>query len=151
LAGCYYGVEVPLVEGDLLGADTAHAIDDDEGLWADAADELGDALDVAEDAGRGINVCKGDQLVWLLLEGLLDLLQGWAVTDGSLEVGDLCAVALETLAEGVAEVAGVEDQGVLAALDQVGGDQVPAQGATTSDDEGLCGGVGGLEELAGKS
>jgi hypothetical protein len=65
-------------------------------------------------------------------------------------MGDLCAITFETLAEGVAEVTGVEDQSVFAALNQVGGDQVPAEGATAGDNEWLCGGVGGLEELAGE-
>ena len=94
---------------------------------------------------------EGDHLVWLLLQGLLDLFQGGALADGSLQVCDVGAVGLETLAEGVAKVAGVEDEGVLAALDQVGGDKIPAKSSTSGDEEGLCGWGGGLEELADES
>lgn len=40
------GIEIPLVESDLLRADGADTVDDDESLGADAADQLGHALDV---------------------------------------------------------------------------------------------------------
>ena len=92
-----------------------------------------------------------DELVGLLLESLLDLLQRGALADGGGEVCDVGSVGLEALAEGIAEVAGVEDEGVLATLDQVGGDKIPSEGSATGDDEGLRGRVGGLEELAGES
>lgn len=41
----------------------------------------------------------------------------------------------------------MKHKGVLSLLDKVRGDHVPAQGATSGHDEGLSGGVGGLEEL----
>lgn len=94
---------------------------------------------------------KCDNLVGLLLESLLDLLQGWALADGSLQVGDVGSVGLEALTEGVAEVAGVQNEGVLATLDQVGGDKIPAESTTAGNEEGLRGGRGRLEELAEES
>lgn len=96
-------------------------------------------------------MCEGDELVRLLLQGCLDFLERGAITDGRLEVRHVGTVCLETLAEGVAEVAGVEDEGVLATLDQVGRDKIPPECAASGDDEWLRGGAGGLEELADKS
>lgn len=148
LAGGQDDVEIPLVEGDLLAAYAADAVDDDEGLGADAADELSHAFDVAEDTGGGVDVGDGEELVGLGLEGLLDLLEGGAVSDGGLELGGIGAVGLQASGEGVGEVAGVQDESVLVLFDQVGGHHVPAQGATAGHDEGLRGGVGGLEKFA---
>ena len=147
LAGGQDDVDVPGVEGDLLTADAADAVDDDEGLGADAADDLGDALDVGEHAGGGVDVGDGDDLVGLLLQGLLDLLKRGALADGGLDLRGVGAVGFQARGEGVGEVAGVQDEGVLTLLDQVGGDDVPAEGTTAGDDDGLSGGVGGLEEL----
>lgn len=147
LAAGQDNVDVPLVEADFLAADAAHAVHGDQGIGADAADELGDALDVVEDTGRGVSVGEGDQLVGLLLEGFLDLRVGGAITDGRLQLGDVCAVGLQAGGVGVAEVAGVEDESVLALLDQVGRDHVPAEGTGARDDERLGSGVGRLEEL----
>jgi hypothetical protein len=42
----------------------------------------------------------------------------------------------------------VQDEGLVARLAQVSSDLVPAKGARAGDNEGLRGGVGGLEELA---
>ncbi len=95
-------------------------------------------------------MCDCDDLVGLGLEGLLDFFEGGALADRAAKVVDVGAVGGEAGAESVAEVAGIQDEGVLAALDQVGGDKVPAEGAAAGNDEGLCGGVGGLEELAGE-
>lgn len=93
-----------------------------------------------------------DDLVRLRFQGLFDFLQGWTLADAScLQVCDIGSVGLEALTEGVTEVAGVEDECVLAALDQIGGDEVPAEGSTAGDEEWLCGFVGGLEEFADKS
>lgn len=148
LAGGQDDVQVPRVEGDLLAADAAHAVDDDQRLRADAAHELRDGLDVAQHARRGVDVRDGDDLVRLLLEGLLDLRERGPLTDRGLELRGAHAVRFQTGGERVAEVARVQDEGVLARLDQVRGHDVPAQGAAAGDDERLRGGVGGLEELA---
>ena len=91
----------------------------------------------------------GDQLVGLLLQGLLHLLQRVAVANGCAQLCHLGAVCLQALAEGITKVTSVKNQSILASLDQVGGDKVPTEGTTTGDKEGLCGGVGGLEQLAG--
>lgn len=96
-------------------------------------------------------MCEGDDLVRLLLESLLHFLERRAIADGCLKVGDVSTICLEALAEGVAEVSGVKNEGVLPALDQVGGDKIPAQCAASGDDEGLRGGVGRLEDLADES
>lgn len=42
----------------------------------------------------------------------------------------------------------VENQNILALLNQVGGNKVPSEGAGAGDDEGLGVGLGGEEELA---
>jgi hypothetical protein len=42
----------------------------------------------------------------------------------------------------------VQDEDLIAGLDQVGGDLIPSEGAGAGDDNGLRGRVGGLEELA---
>ena len=151
LGGSDDGIEIPLVEGDLLRAHGADTINDHEGLGADAADQLGHTLDVGEDTSGGVDVGQCDELVGLLLQGLLDLLEGGTLADGGGEVGDVGAVGFEALAEGIAEVASVEDESILTPLDQVGGDKVPSEGSAAGDDEGLSGRGGGLEELAGES
>ena len=140
-------VQVHGVEGDILAGDAADAVDGDEGLRGDAADELGDGLGVVEHAGRGVGVGEGDELVGLRLEGLLNLGEGRRLADGDLDRGDIGAVGLQAGAVGVAEVARDQDEGVVALLDQVGRDHLPAERAAAADDEGLGGGVGGLEEL----
>lgn len=119
-------VELPVVEEDFLGADTADAIDDEEGLRGDALNELRQALEVAEDTSRGIHVRDGDELVFLLLERLLDLWELWTAADGRLELCHVRAVGLEAVGKGVGEVPGVQDEGVVAGLGEVGGYEVPA-------------------------
>lgn len=151
LAGGQDDVDVPGVEGDLFTADGADAVDDDEGVGADTADKLGDTLHVTEDTGGGVDVGDGEELVGLLLEGLLDLLERGAVSDGGLELGGVGAVGFQASSERIGEVTGVQDERVLTPLDQVGGDHVPAEGTTAGNDEGLSGGVGGLEKLANES
>jgi hypothetical protein len=42
----------------------------------------------------------------------------------------------------------VENESVLAGLDQVGGNEIPSKGSGTRDNEGLISGCGGDEELA---
>lgn len=90
----------------------------------------------------------GDDLEFLLGEGLFNLLDRGGAADGAVELGDVGAVLGQAVGEAVAKVARAQDQGVLAGLDQVGRDQVPAQGAGAVDDEGLGVGVGGLDDLA---
>lgn len=58
------------------------------------------------------------------------------------------AVGGEAVCEGVAEVAGMQDEDVVAGFGEVGRDEVPAYGAAAGDDERLGGGGGGLEEFA---
>ena len=142
-------VQLPGVELDLLAGNAAHAVDDEQRLGRHALHQLGEVLELAQHARRGVDVGHGDHLVLLGLEGLLDLGQLRPATHGvGGQLGHFGAVCLEAVGEAVAEVAGAEDQHVLAGLDQVGGHNVPAQGAGARDDEGLRRGVGGLEELA---
>ena len=148
LAGSHNDIEVPLVESDLFATDTADTVHDDEGLGAHAAHELRDTLDVAEDTSGGVDVGDGQELVGLLLESLFDLLERGTVPDRCLELGGVGAVGLQASSERVGKVTGVEDERILTLLDQVGGHHIPAQGATAGDDEGLSGGVGGLEKFA---
>jgi hypothetical protein len=123
------GVEFPLVEEDFLAPDAADAIDDQEGFRGDALDQLGQALQVAEHARRGIHVRDGHELVLLLLQRLLDLGQLGTAPDGRFELRNVRAVGLEAVGEGAAEVAGVKDESVVAGLGEVGGDEVPAESA----------------------
>ena len=88
-------------------------------------------------------------LVLLLGQGLLDLGELRSATNLAVELGDVGAVGPQAVGEAIAKVAGAEDEGVLTSLDQVGGDEIPAQGAGAGDDVGLSGGVGRLEKLAG--
>lgn len=89
----------------------------------------------------------GQDLVLLLLEGLLNLVQLRAVSNRCLELGCLDAVGLKAVCEAVGEVAGVQDEGLVAPLRQVDGNLVPAECTRTADHERLAVGVGGLEEL----
>lgn len=99
LAGGQHNVDVPGIECNLLAADGADTVDNNEGVGADAADELSDALDVAEDTSGGVNVGDGEELVGLLLEGLLDLLERGAVSDGSLKLGGVGAIGFQASSE----------------------------------------------------
>ncbi len=55
-----HDIEIPLVELDFLGADTADAVDNHKSLWADPSDELGELCDFAEYTGRCVDVGDGD-------------------------------------------------------------------------------------------
>jgi hypothetical protein len=110
--------------------------------------QLAQSLDLAQHTSRRVDVRDGDHLVLPLLERLLHLVELRPVADLRLELCDLDAVCLETVGERVGKVARVQDEHLLARLDQVGRDLVPAKRAGARDDKGLRGGVGGLEELA---
>ena len=151
LAGSEDDIDVPGVESNLLRTDTADTVHNDEGVGTDATDYFGHALDITENTRGGVDVGDGNELVGLLLEGLLDLLERGAVPDGGLDLGGIGAVGLKAVGKRVREVPCVQNESILALLDQVRGHQVPAEGTTACDDEGLRGGVGGLEELAGEA
>lgn len=148
LTGSENDVNVPGVKGNLLRANTADTVHNDQGVGADTTDNLGHALDVAEDTGGGVDVGDGDDLVGLLLQGLLDLLKRRTVTDGSLELGGLGAIGLQTRSKRVRKVTGVQHQSFLIPLNQVRSHHVPSESTAACDDEGLRGGVAGLEKLA---
>jgi hypothetical protein len=148
LRGCKDRVELPVVKADLLGANTADTVHNEQSVRADAVHEIAQCLELAEYAGRGIHVCDGNHLVLLVLERLLDLVELRPVTNWRLELCHLDAVRLEAVGEGIRKVAGVQDEDLIAGLDQVGGDLIPSEGAGAGDDNGLRGRVGGLEELA---
>jgi hypothetical protein len=93
-------------------------------------------------------VCDCENLVLLLLQGLLDLVKLGSVANGCLELCDLDAVCLEAVGERIGEVASVEDENLISRLSQVGSDLVPSECTRARDDEGLRGRVGGLEEFA---
>lgn len=67
----------------------------------------------------------GQDLVLLLGEGSLDVGELGASTNGAVELGDLGAVGAEGVGEAITEVAGAQDERILAGLDQVGRDEVP--------------------------
>lgn len=141
-------IEVPLVEGDLFGSHTADTVDNDEGVRADAADELGHALDVVQDTGGGVDVRNGQQFDGIVLEEGLDLVEGGALPERGGIFQHLGSIGGQALSERIAEVTSIQDEGMLVTLNQVGSDQIPTEGTGTGDEERLGGGVGGLEDLA---
>lgn len=148
LAGGDHSIQIPAIKIDLLAGNTADAVDDDERVGRDLADQGRQVLQLAQHAGGGVDVGDGDGLVALLGQRLLDLGQLGPGAHGRLELGHVGAVHAQAVGKAVAEVAGPEHEDVLAGLDQVGSHEIPAQRARAGDDEGLGGGVGGLEELA---
>lgn len=147
LAGGNDAVQTPLVKGELLAGDAAHAVGNDERLGRDLLDRLDEALEVKQDAGRGVDVGGGDKLELLVRQRLFNVGGRGDAADGAVELGHLGAVLGQAVGEAVAKVAGAEDEDVLAGLDEVGGDEVPAEGAGAVDDEGLGVGVGGADDL----
>lgn len=109
--------------------------------------QLAEGFDLGEHAGARVGVCDGEDLVVLLLEGLLDLVQLGSVANGSLELCCLDAVCLEAVREAVREVASVQDENIIVLLGQVGSNLIPAESSRAVDHKGLAVGVGGLEEL----
>lgn len=141
-------VQTPFVKGQLLAGDTADAVGNDEGVGGDLLDGLHEGLEVEENTGRGVDVGGGDELELLLGQGLFNLGRRGDAADGAVELGHLGAVLGQAVGEAVAKVAGAEHKHVLAGLDEVGGDEIPAQGAGAVDDEGLRVGVGRADDLA---
>ena len=94
-----------------------------------------------------------DDLVLLLLQGLLNFWKLWAGSDWSLELSDVCAVNAEAFGEGVTEVTSVQDEDIVSWLGEVGSDDIPAKGSRAGDNQWLRVWCGGLEKLAehGKS
>ena len=89
-----------------------------------------------------------DEFVLFLFERFLDLVELRTVADRCFELRRFDAVRFEAIRKAVGEVAGVQDEDFVSGLREVGGDLVPAQCSRARNDEGLGGGVGGLEELA---
>jgi hypothetical protein len=148
LLGCGNdGIDLPIIEENVFGADTADAVHDQEGLWRDSLDQLGQRLQVAENTSGGINMSNSQKLVLLLLQCLLDLWELWTVSNGGLKLSHIRAVDAEAFCKRIAEVASVKDEDVVARLGEVGGDKIPAQSAGAGDDEGLRCWICGLEEL----
>ena len=148
LAGGDNTIELPLIESNLLAGDTAHTVNNDEGLRGDSVHEGGQLLQLAENTSRGVDVSDGDHLVLLLRQRLLDLGKLGALANGGLELRDVGAVDLEAVGKAIAKVAGTENQNVLTRLNQVGGNDIPAKSSGSRNNEGLRSGVLGLEELA---
>lgn len=70
----------------------------------------------------------GDDLVLLLLQGLLDLGELRTSANRPVELGNRGAVGGKAVGEGITEVACAQDKRVLAGLDEVCGDNIPTQG-----------------------
>lgn len=73
-------------------------------------DDLRVLLDGGEDTGGGVDLGDGDELVLLLLEGLLEVLGVDDAADLGLELVNVGAVSLEAVGERVSEVAVVQDE-----------------------------------------
>ena len=79
----------------------------------------------------------GHGLVFLLLEGLFDLVELRSFSNGCLELRGLDTVCLETVGEAVGKVTRVQNENIITRLDEVGSDLVPAESAGTREDKGL--------------
>lgn len=148
LAGGNDTVQAPFVESEFLTRHTADTVGNDERVGRDLLDRLDERLEVKEDTGRGVDVGGGNQLVLLLGEGLLNLGSRRNAADGTVELGHLGAVGAEAVGEAVTKVAAAENEDILAGLDEVGGDEIPAEGTRTVDDVWLSLGVGRADDLA---
>ena len=127
LTGGHHSVDIPGIKLDLLAGHTAHAVDDDEGLRGDFPDQLSQTRELAQDAGGGVDVGDGDDLVLLALQGGLDIGQLRTATDGGgLKHVDVRAVGPQAVGEPITEIASAQDESVLAGFEQVGGDDIPA-------------------------
>lgn len=88
-------INAPGIHADLLRADGANTIDNDQGLGGLLADNSGNALDVRENTGGGIDVGDGDGLELLALQGSGNGSQLRGLADGDAEVGNLGTVGLQ--------------------------------------------------------
>ncbi len=141
-------IQAPVVKGKLLAGDTADTVGNDEGIGRDLLDRLDEGLEVEQDTGRGVDMGGGDKLVLLLGEGLFNLGGGGDAANGTVELGHLGAVLGQAVGEAVTKVAGAEDKYILAGLDQVGGDEIPAERARAVDDVWLSVWVGRADDFA---
>lgn len=89
-------VDIPAVEGDLFTTHAADAVDDDEGFGADFSDDFGDGFDITQHTGGCIDVGDGQDLVFVLCEGVLDLVKRGSIANGGLELRSIDAVGLQT-------------------------------------------------------
>lgn len=94
LGGGDNDINAPSIHTDLLRADGADTIDNDQGLGGLLVDNIGNALDVRENTGGGIDVSDGDGLELLALQGSGNGSQLRGLADGDAEVGDLGTVGL---------------------------------------------------------
>src|SRR5690625_5049398 len=90
----------------------------------------------------------GEDFVLLLFKRLFDIGKGCLLANWWCHRGHVHSVCLEACLERVSEVASLENQGILASLDQVRRHNVPSKGTTAANNEGLCGRGCGQEELA---
>lgn len=144
-----HDVDAPLVHADLFASDRADTVEHCQCIWADALDSCADLFGVAQytsgwmcakdeeivsiaqdiaalgESLTGVNMREGEHLVLALLEGLLDLLNGWLVANGCTELLDLGAVDGQAFGERIAKVARVEHEDILSGLYQVRCGHVP--------------------------
>ena len=129
-------VDVPVVEPDLLAADAAYPVDDDESVWTDAAHELAQCRNLRQHAGRSVGVGDCDELVLLLLQGFLDFVELWPIAYRCFELRGLDTVCFEAVRKRVGEIAGVKHEHFIPWLGQIACDLVPAQCARTDRTKG---------------
>lgn len=97
LGGSNDDINAPGIHADLLRADGADTIDNDQGLGGLLADNIGNALDVGENTGGGIDMGDGDGLELLALQGSGNGSQLRGLADGDTEVSDLGTVCLQAI------------------------------------------------------
>ena len=138
-------VHAPLAHAQVLAGHRANAVGDHQ--RAVALPERGQPGQVGQHARGGVHVGDGHHLVAARLERRFHLIQPGVPARRCFDVRHLRAVAFEDDANAVAKVTGIDHQGAVAGLHQVGAGGIHAQRARTRQHEGLP--VRALEDLAG--
>lgn len=130
-------VDAPLLHLQLFARDTAHGVDDNERVGAHLLYSLRDGLDVVQHSRAGVDMRDGDRLVLLLLQDLLDLVDGRARANAAAQLRHLGGVHSEAVRKALGEEARVQHQHLFTRLDKVRRNLVPAKRARAGDDDWL--------------
>ncbi len=109
-------------------------------------EEVGDALDVVADAGRGFGGLDKDG-AGLELEGGVDLIERKRAAVGGFHHVDVAAEGLGDAAPALAELAGSEDEDAVAGRGEVGDGGLHGAGAAAREDDDVVLGADELLEL----
>jgi hypothetical protein len=104
-----HDIKAPVIEPDLLAANTAHTIYNKQCVGADTMDELRKGLELAQHTCGGVDMCDSQDLVFAFLQCLLNLIELWPVANFGFQLRDLDTICLKAVGERVGKVSGVED------------------------------------------